>query len=314
VKRLILTLIALSMTMSIAGCGGGKPKETVTLSGAFALYPMAVRWAEEYKKLNPQVEFDITAGGAGKGMADALSGMVDLGMVSREVTAAEIGKGAYPVSVAIDAVIPVMSTQSPAYAAIAVRGLKKDEFKKIWEKNGAKRWNQVAADIAVDAPINAYTRSDACGAAQTWGGFFSFTQEQLNGVGVFGDPGIAEAVRKDVNGVGYNNINFAYDRATKKPVAGLAVIPIDINGNGKIDAAEAIYGTREELTGAIAAGVFPSPPARKLYFVAKGERLNPRVRDFLRWVMADGQKYVQDSGYILLLPGEVSSNLEKLGK
>ena len=64
----------------------------ISISGAFALYPMAVKWAEEFKKLHPKVNIDISAGGAGKGITDVLANMIDIGMVSREVYAEEIKK------------------------------------------------------------------------------------------------------------------------------------------------------------------------------------------------------------------------------
>ena len=57
----------------------------ISISGAFALYPLAVQWGEEYKKINPHVTLDIQGGGAGKGMTDVLSGTVDIGMVSRTI-------------------------------------------------------------------------------------------------------------------------------------------------------------------------------------------------------------------------------------
>ena len=47
------------------------------MSGAFALYPLANKWAEEFQKIHPDVRFNISAGGAGKGMADALARAVD---------------------------------------------------------------------------------------------------------------------------------------------------------------------------------------------------------------------------------------------
>ncbi len=65
----------------------------VTLSGAWALYPMALKWAEEFQKVHPKVRVDIQAGGAGKGIADALAGIVDFGMVSREIQPAETQTG-----------------------------------------------------------------------------------------------------------------------------------------------------------------------------------------------------------------------------
>jgi len=47
---------------------------------------MASKWAEEYTKLYPNIKIDISAGGAGKGITDVLSGMVDIAMVSDEYT------------------------------------------------------------------------------------------------------------------------------------------------------------------------------------------------------------------------------------
>ncbi len=44
---------------------------------------------------NPGVTFDISAGGAGKGMTDVLSSAVDIGMVSREIRPEEQEQGAF---------------------------------------------------------------------------------------------------------------------------------------------------------------------------------------------------------------------------
>jgi len=77
---------------------------TIRVSGAWALYPMMVKWAEEFKKVYPQVRIDLSAGGAGKGITDALSGLVDIGMVSRELRPEEIDQKAFYIPVVKDAV------------------------------------------------------------------------------------------------------------------------------------------------------------------------------------------------------------------
>src|SRR5512137_855872 len=78
--------------------GQEKLSGQLSISGAFALYPMTIKWAEEFRKINPGVRIDISAGGAGKGIADALSGMVEIGMVSREIYQEELKKGAFPLA------------------------------------------------------------------------------------------------------------------------------------------------------------------------------------------------------------------------
>src|SRR5512136_1867418 len=80
----------------------GETTGTIRVSGAFALYPMMVKWGEEYHKIHPGINVEVSAGGAGQGMTDTLSGQSDLGMISRSIYPAEISKGAVWVSVTKD--------------------------------------------------------------------------------------------------------------------------------------------------------------------------------------------------------------------
>jgi phosphate transport system substrate-binding protein len=288
-----------------------KTKGTITLSGAWALYPMAVRWAEEFRKIYPDVRIDLSAGGAGKGITDALNNMVDLGMVSREIYPEELKKGAWPVAVTKDAVVPVINASNPSVDILLSKGLKKDAGNNIWITGMCKTWAQ-AFGIKGTTPIHVYTRSDACGAAEVWAKFFGKKQEDLLGSGVYGDPGLALAVKKDPLGIGYNNIGYAYDSKTKKQLAGIRVLPLDINNDGKITPDENFYDSMDDLITAIATGKYPSPPARELYFVANGKPQKEIVVKFLSWVLTDGQKYVNESGYIKLSKEKVTGELKRI--
>jgi phosphate transport system substrate-binding protein len=240
---------------------------TISISGAFALYPITVKWADEFKKLHPKVTFNISAGGAGKGITDALSGLVDIGLASRDIDPSEVKRGAYTVYVTKDAVVPTFNTANPNAPALLAKGVKKGQFSDVFVSGNIKNWKQLAGKV--DVPIHVYTRSDAAGAAETWAKYFGKKQEDLLGVGVYGDPGLAQAVKKDVTAIGFNNLAYLYDLKTRKQVAGVHALPIDVNGNGKIDADENFYETIDQLTAAIGEGKYPSPPARNLGFLFK---------------------------------------------
>jgi phosphate transport system substrate-binding protein len=290
-----------------------KPQGTITISGAWALYPMVVKWSEEFRKLNPDVRVDISAGGAGKGIADALADMVDIGMVSREINPAEIEKGAWFIPVTKDAVVPVINAENPLIREIMKKGIKKADCQRIWLDEEAPAWSELLGGKG-NVPVHVYTRSDSCGAAETWALFLGKKQEDLMGIGVFGDPGLNEAVRKDALGIGYNNVNYAYDAATLKPMAGTAVLPIDLNGNGRLDPEENFYSDRNGITKAIADGLYPSPPARDLYLVCKGQPRKPLVALFMKWILTEGQTYVPEAGYIGLSADKISAALAKIGR
>jgi phosphate transport system substrate-binding protein len=285
---------------------------TITISGAWALYPMAVRWAEEFERLHPHVRIDVAAGGAGKGMADALARIVDLGAVSRGIYTVEIEKGAWYVSVVKDAVVPTVNARNPVITELLVSGASREVLARIWLEESASSWGGLVRKNG-GPPVRVYTRSDACGAAQTWALYLGGEQDDLLGVGVYGDPGVAAALSTDELGIGYNNMNFAYDPETERQVEGIRVLPIDLDGNGRIDPEEDFYETRGELVEAIADGRYPSPPARDLHFVSHGRPERAVVLEFLEWVLKDGQAYVHEAGYIPLGEERLAAERGKLG-
>ena len=316
------TVLILTLMLAAAASGPTPPLSAqapapaltgrLSLSGAWAIYPMALKWAEEFQKLHPGVRIDVQAGGAGKGIADVLAGAVDVGMVSREVNPVETARGAVAVPVAKDAVVPTLSRRNPFLPDVLRRGLRKEDFAAIWVTGAAQSWERLLGREGKTS-VRVYTRSDACGAAETWAAFLGKRQEDLNGVGVYGDPGLAEAVRRDPLGIGFNNVNFAYDAKTKRPVEGLEICPIDLDGNGRLDPAESVYATRDDLIKAIAANVYPSPPARELYFVLRGKPQGRLLLEFMTWVLAAGQKEVPDMGYLPLGPERVAQGLAAIG-
>jgi phosphate transport system substrate-binding protein len=280
----------------------------ISVSGAFALFPLMSVWAEEYQKLNPNVQFDVQAGGAGKGMTDMLSGAADIAMLSREARQEELDQGSFLVPVTIDSVLGTVNAANPNLAQLQAIGLTPEKGASIWTSGAPLTWGELLGTDSTDA-VNVYTRSDASGAAEMWAKYVGGeVQEDLKGTAVNGDPGLAEAVRQDTLGIGYNNVGFAYDPATGNPIEGLAIVPLDLDGNGAISAEENFYGTRDEFTAAVAAGKYPFPPARVLYLVTKGEP-SPAIAAFYRWVLTEGQQYVQPAGYVPLTQERIDESL-----
>lgn len=309
------------LLFTLFSCGHNKQRATVdstgalsgniSISGAFALYPLAVKWSEEFQKIHPNVHIDLSAGGAGKGMTDVLADVVDLGMVSREVYEPELEKGAMPFASAKDAVVITINSSNPLAAELKKHGISKEEAIKIWITGEYTTWGQVLGN-GNKTPIHVYTRSDACGAAETFAMWMGKKQEDLLGTAVFGDPGLASAIQTDKLGIGLNNIGYAYDEKTRKPNPGLMVCPIDVNDDAVIDEDEYFYDTKDDFITAVINNKYPSPPARDLYMVSHGVPTNPVVVAFLEFVLGEGQKYNVPAGYIALSDEKLQQNIEKL--
>jgi phosphate transport system substrate-binding protein len=322
-KALITVLILCTIgIISLSGCTS-QQKNTIKVEGAFALQPMMQKWATEYEKTHTNVTIDINANGAGTGMADALKGIANIGMVSRVVNNSEIQQGAFWVSVAKDAVVATMNSDNPVKNIILSRGVTKQQFKDIFITGNISTWGQLVGDANITDKIIVYTRSDACGAADTWAKFIGkYVQNDIGShipldriSAVNGDNALVAAIQGNRFAIGYDNTGYVY---TKKltdnsvvPADGVLPVPIDLNGNGTLESKENVYTNRSTMVNAIIGNVYPSPPAR-LENLATLHKFTGISRDFVRWILTTGQQYVLDAGYVPLPQATIDLQLQYL--
>lgn len=308
-KKIINGLLGVGLFLWLANTGltqNSEPEGVLTLSGAWAIYPTAVAWADAFQKLHPKVKIDISAGGAGKGATDAIAGLVDIGMVSRDPDPSEIKKGITPVYILHDAIFPVVSDKNPALADLLKKGISRRRWIDIYISGLITTWDELAGRN-IGKKIHLYTRSDSCGAAQSWAVYLGKKQEDLKGVGIYGDPGLLEAAKKDPLGLGFNNFSYVFTREGTV-VQGARIAPIDSNENGLADADE-IYETRDAAIKAIRAGRYPA--TRKNYFFVKGKPAG-LVREFILFALSDeGSRIVDNVGASLSLPEEERAKVLK---
>lgn len=294
----LISILFLSHAMVLAqekepvGAVEEKLEGTVTLSGAWAIYPTAVAWGAAFQALHPKVKVDVSAGGAGKGAADAIAGLADIGMVSRDPDPSEIKKGIVPIYILHDAIFPVVSEKNPALGDLLKKGVKKKTLIELYIKGIIESWD-VVVDNKIGKPVHVYTRSDSCGAAASWAKYLGDKkQEDLKGIGIYGDPGVIEAVKRDPIGIGYGNFSFVFTREGTV-LKGAKLVPIDSNENGIADPDE-IYENREAAIQGIRSGRYPA--TRKNYFFVKGK---PQclVKEFIKFALSDeGAGIVDEAG------------------
>lgn len=322
-KTMELLIISLVLSFAIVSTSGciGQSDNKIAISGANALQPMMEIWAREYQILRPEITITVTGGGAGKGMTEALVGMVDIGMVSREIDDAEVDQGAFWVSVAKDAVFATMNANNPVKDAILSKGVTRgqlvDIFTNVLEDRTIKTWGQLVNDSSLsNKNVVVYTRQDACGAADMWARFLGINYKQDNltnaaDVAIIEDSPLRDAVATNEYAIGYNNLNTAYSIQTKEPYSGILVIPIDFNENGMIDDDESFYGDSTAIVDAINANLYPSPPARDLHLVTRNS-FTGIAKDFVYWILTEGQQYVLSSGYVQLSAETITEQIEYL--
>lgn len=147
--------------------------------------------------------------------------------------------------------------------------------------------------------MNLYTRESRSCAPIAFASHFGYEQSSIKGKGISGDDKyLIHAVKKDTAGVTYNNLGLIYDLSTRKTVEGIAVLPLDLNGNGKLDGDEKIFDNLDKVIEKLEKEEISSVPVENINVVYDLANDNKNIRLFLSWVLDQGQKYNHDYGFL----------------
>lgn len=93
---------------------GSKPAGSVTISGSSSVTPVMEKLKEAYEAVNPGADIAVTQSDSSTGMADAIAGISDIGMASREVKDSELAGGLTAVTIATDGIAVIVNNGNPA--------------------------------------------------------------------------------------------------------------------------------------------------------------------------------------------------------
>ena len=275
--------------------------------GSDTLANMMTFWAEEYKRIYPNVNIQIQAAGSSTAPpalteATANFGPMSRKMKSKEIEAFEKRYGYKPteVRVAIDALAVFVHKDNP------IEGLTIEQVDSIFSStrkcgaaSQANRWSDIGltGDWAAK-DIQLYGRNSVSGTygyfkkkALCKGDFRNNVNEQP------GSASVVQSISSSVNAIGYSGIGYK--------TSGVRTVPLAKKGTNFVDA------TLEN----VATGKYPL--SRFLYvYVNKhpNKPLSPIEAEFLKMVLSKtGQKIVEKDGYVPLSSQMATRELKKLG-
>jgi phosphate transport system substrate-binding protein len=272
----------------------------ITMSGAYALYPLINEMAADFMELNPGVKIVITRAGTGEGISDLLTKKVDLAMISRPLSEEEMDKGIWIIPVAKDGVAPIVNSKNPYIDKLISQGMDPEEFMKLFTSDTGIAWGD-ALEGAGREKADVFIRSDESGAAEIWSSFFYKKPSDLRGKAVSGDDEMIMEIQKNPLSVGFCNLSYAFDRLTGERIKEIQIIPADLDFDNKIDRKEVPpFSSLEEAHRSLWLGIYPHNLCRELTIGSLGKPTDPVIKEFLVYILGQGQTSVEDNGYCRL--------------
>ncbi len=300
-KKIVIVSLALVISGGVYAQGGKtnpQGQKVIVVTGARFSYKLIEKWIDEYTKLDPSVQIVVEARGSNDpAKYDILAEVYEHPADIKE-------KRAY-VTVGRYAVFPVATSNSSFARIYGEEGLTKQHIVQIF-------FHDIFADQEkqkeIKAPYTVYTRLQKAGVPVIFSKYYGFEQKDIKGIGIAGaDTHLLKALLRDSTGVTYFPTPVIFQQ-NGTPVDGLTVIPVDINGNGKVSDDEKFVSQFNKVIEKIESadpGQVKNVQIDYLHLSVDKENASPEAVDFLKWVNENGQKYLHEFGFLLPDPKRV---------
>ena len=85
----------------------------VVIAGSSSVSPVMEKLKEAYAEMNSNVEIEIQTSDSTTGMQNAIDGVCDIGMASRELKDSELDAGLTPTVIALDGIAVIVNNSNP---------------------------------------------------------------------------------------------------------------------------------------------------------------------------------------------------------
>ncbi|TLV04015.1 hypothetical protein FEN17_01260 [Dyadobacter luticola] len=273
----------------------------VIITGVRFAYPLVEKWIKDYTAANPKAQIVIET----RTITDPQK--YDLLIEAYEQEKAVKDSREY-ISVGRYALLPVANSKSNFAKEYADKGLTEKTYKQIF-------FHDIYAekDKSLPQDYTIYTRLQKAGAPLTFAKYFGYEQQQIKGKAIAGaDEHLIKALLKDETGISYTTPGLAYDLQTRKPLDGITIIPVDLDGNGRVSKEEKSLGDLDQVLTSLEAEKIKNVPIEYVHFSIDKHNSNPEAKKFLLWVAANAEKDLRQFGYLKPDAKRLEQEKEKL--
>jgi phosphate transport system substrate-binding protein len=332
-------LLALAGAAVVVAGAAAQQKMQINGAGATFPYPIYSKWFSEYNKLHPNVEINYQPIGSGGGIRQITNqtvffGATDGPMTNDQQLAAPSKILHFPT--VLGAVVPVFRIPN-VNATLKFSGpVLADIF-----MGKITKWNDPAIaklNPGVNLPntdITVVHRADGSGTTYIWADYLAKVSPEWKakvgvgtspnwpaGVGGKGNEGVAGLVTQTPGSIGYveliyalqNKISYGQVQNMDGEFVNASVESVTLAAAAA--AAKMPPDFRVSITNAPGKGVYPisSFTWLLLYENPKDKAQAKTILDFMKWALADGQKFAAELGYAPLPASVVQLELAALAK
>lgn len=279
----------------------------LTIYSSAELHPMAEGWANAYMAVNPGQTIRVVSL-TDKGMAQAAGGNGNICLVTSEFP--NIKKGpAFRLDVGREIIVPVINSKNPYSREIGRQGISAEALAASIGKPGKMNWGILLHD-ASQSPLKFYILNDGLTVSKVEG-FIHTNLPPGSAIRCTNAADLVAEVQSDPLAIGFCRLNDIIQGGSCF-YENISLMPIDKNGNGRMDYMEKIYDNFRDFIRGVWIGKYPSNLTGQFCFACSSKPADESETAFLQWVLTTGQDLLPAKGYCNLLSNERFAQMDKL--
>ncbi len=258
------------------------------------LYNLTRKWTSEYMEANPTIKINVIKEMNPFEVTNNVKGI----FITDDEMLVIRNQKAFNMIVGRDIIVPVMNKQNPSREMIIHDGITSQYLERV-AKNGQKEF--VKSYVANDSTV-----------IKGVGKFINSNDLKAKGIETANEEEIIAAVSKEAGAIGFIRLNRVIAQDGQNLPENIEFVPIDKNGNGKIDYMEEIYDNPQSFKRGVWIGKYPKSLSAKIYALSAERPAEEAETSFLNWILNDGQQFLNNFGYSDLVLNERQAQLAKI--
>jgi glycine cleavage system H lipoate-binding protein/ABC-type phosphate transport system substrate-binding protein len=278
--------------------------DTVKIFSSPSLIPLARIWKDEYSRLNPGVPFLMNS--ADKAAPAGNNSIFFLTGDQEDLTGIELD---WKIVIGHNAIVPFINEKNPMSEKIAVSGITDKKLAALLDSKEIISWNNLTDD-GMNVPASLFVPGNGA-IIESVRNFTGYGNEIAESFVLENPQAVITSVQKDIYSIGFCRLSDLMNEKGEL-LQGINLLPIDKNGNGRVDSFESIYSSPVSLIRGIWIGKYPHELCGSIVAASGEKPEGENLTAFLSWVTTRGGDYLAMYGYSDIASVEKNLNLASL--
>jgi glycine cleavage system H lipoate-binding protein/ABC-type phosphate transport system substrate-binding protein len=304
---LLLLIYGNVSSKNVTGTDPASNNGSVIIRSTPDLYALTSQWAYAFNRFNPEAKIRVIKSSDRE--IDLNEGE-NLNFISKESKKAFNNEADWKMVVGRTVIAPIINSANPFVKELSKKGTSAEQLSQLFSNPTKQNWGTLLG-TALIAPVHVYMLDDEFTIAGV-ANFLKASQIPLIGIKLANSQEVVSAVQNDPYAIGFCKVVNIMKPGDQSLLENIKLLPLDKNGNGSIDPMENIYGDLALFLRGVWIGKYPKALYSDIYAVCKVQPINQTEISFLKWVLTDGQQFLNQNGYSELVNNESQSQMDKI--